>query len=121
MPAHKGGVLGTDSGKVELSRNERCQFDHRLIDDDDDEAIDVRRAAQWEWELGILGEHPAAVGLVSDKAKRAVADRSRVPGRRSQLRVGNAVQQVGRQDRKIGEHVGNMLEGWLRSEPYPDG
>src|SRR2546429_5112847 len=44
--------LWTDTRKVELSRDQRRQLDHRLIDDDNDEPIDLRRAAQRGWEIG---------------------------------------------------------------------
>ena len=117
VPAHERGMLWTDTRKVELSRDQRRQLDHRLIDNDDDESIDVRRAAQRGWEVGILREHPTAVCLVGNEAKRAIADRARVPGGRPELRVGNVVQQVSRQDREIGEDVWNMIGGRRRPEP----
>src|SRR5207247_2235959 len=73
--------------------------------------------AEHGWEVGIHREHPTAVCLVGNEAKRAIADRARVPGGRPELRVGNVVQQVSRQDREIGEDVWNMIGGRRRPEP----
>ena len=106
VAAHEGRVRRVDPGEIDLSGDERGQFGGGLIHDDDDEAVERRRPAQLGREVRIGREHPAAIRLVRHETERPVAHRAAVPLGLAQPGMGDRVQQVGRQDREIGEHVG---------------
>jgi hypothetical protein len=76
---HPGRVARLDTGEVELATHQCRQLGHRFVHDGDDEAIDVRRPAERGGKGGIALEDPAAIGLVTDETKGAIADRVLVP------------------------------------------
>ncbi len=105
VASYECGVLRADAREVELAGNQRRELDHRLVDHDDDEPIDVRRAAQVSRKIGTPRKYPAAVRLVRHESEGTVANRMRVPGGTSQPGVRHAIEQVRRQDCQIGEYV----------------
>src|SRR5437016_995858 len=98
------GVLWADAREVELAGNQRRELDHRLVDHDDDEPIDVWRAAHVGGKIGTPRKYPAAVRLVRHESEGTVANRMRVPGGISQPGVRDALAPVRRQDCQIGEY-----------------
>ena len=67
-------------------------------------AAECRRESQ-----GFRAKTQRRLGFVAHEPERAVADRVLIPRRLSQPVARHAVEQVGRQDREIGEHVGKPV------------
>ena len=106
---HERGMLGTDPREVELTGHQCREFHHRLVDDDNDETIDVRRTAHIGGKVSAPREHPPPVRLVRHEPEGTVAHRMDVPRGVPQTGVRHAVEQVRGQDREIGEYVRQIV------------
>ena len=73
MAPHERDVLRADPGEVELTRDERRQFDHGLVHDDHDQSLDLR-SAQVGRKIAVAREYPTAVRLVGHETEGSVAD-----------------------------------------------
>jgi hypothetical protein len=96
-----------DPGDVDLARREGGELGGGLVHDRHDEALERWRAPERGRECRVGREHPAAIRLVRDEAKRPVSHWVLVPRRTTQLGAGHRVEQMGREDGQISQHVGD--------------
>src|SRR5690242_17773262 len=115
MAAYERDVLRADAREVELTRHESRELDHRLVHDDDDQALDIGSAAQIRWKVGVAREDPTPIRFVRDEAKRSVPHRMLIPERLPQPGVRHAVQQMGRKNGQVGKYKRKIAwRVWVR-------